>query len=366
MKHSSKFQIDGASDPHGEITSRGIGAADSLSRIYRSHVSGTNSLHFSRSQSLRTPYTANKPRLTSMVPIPSSKQQQQHILMAAPLLDNQSDDESLSSSLHNLEQEHSAPTWWKNPTNYVVAGSMATALAVSGQPAWAVEGAAALSAQTASWWSSVVETGFYQAFSLVFLSEIGDKTFFIAGLLAMKTSKIVSFLGSMGALAVMTIISVVIGQAFHAVPSGFADGIPLDDVAAVLAFAFFGLKTLKEALTMEEGESVMDEELAEAEEEVDESKAIKEVTKFGQIFSIFGLVFAAEFGDRSFLSTIALSAAQNPASVAAGGIAAHAIATGIAVSGGSYIAKYISEKVIGIIGGSLFLVFAFTTALGIF
>ncbi len=136
----------------------------------------------------------------------------------------------------------------------------------------AISGGAAAATKVDGVLASLAETGFYQAFSLVFVSEIGDKTFFMAGLLAMKTSKLISFLGSMGALFVMTLISVLIGQSFHAVPAGFGEGflggLPLDDVAAVVAFAFFGFKTLQEALTMEEGESVMDEELAEAEEDV--------------------------------------------------------------------------------------------------
>ena len=123
------------------------------------------------------------------------------------------------------------------------------------------------------------ETGFYQAFSLVFLSEIGDKTFFVAGLLAAKLSKFVSFVGSLGALAVMTILAVLIGQVFHAVPAGLTQGIPFDDICAVAAFAYFGVKILSEALDPEsEGSSFMDEELAEAEETVDESDTITKST----------------------------------------------------------------------------------------
>lgn len=139
-------------------------------------------------------------------------------------------------------------------------------------------GAVSMTSTASGLMAKISETGFYQAFSLVFLSEIGDKTFFIAGLLSMKTSKVASFIGSMGALGVMTVISVLIGQLFHAVPSGFGDGLPLDDILACIAFAFFGLKTLKDALDMQEGDSVMDEELAEAEEEVENSESITKTT----------------------------------------------------------------------------------------
>jgi len=207
------------------------------------------------------------------------------------------------------------------------------------------------------------ETGFYQALSLVFVSEIGDKTFFIAGLLSMKISRISSFIGSMGALISMTLISCGIGQIFHAVPSGFTLGLPLDDIAAVVAFLFFGTKTLKEALATKDNSGI-EGEFSEAKESTSNFEESKD---FGsQLLQIYTLVFAAEFGDRSFLSTIALSAAQNPFSVAGGAIVAHAAATTIAVLGGGLMKKYLSEKIIGIISGTLFLIFAVTTAIGIF
>lgn len=53
--------------------------------------------------------------------------------------------------------------------------------------------------------------GFVQAFlktlSVIFVSEIGDKTFFIAAIMAMKHPRAMVFLGAMSALAFMTVIS---------------------------------------------------------------------------------------------------------------------------------------------------------------
>ena len=51
---------------------------------------------------------------------------------------------------------------------------------------------------------------------------------------------------------------------------------------------------------------------------------------------------------------------------ALGGTVGHCMATGMAVVGGSFISKYFSERVIGLVGGVLFLVFALTTLLGLF
>eukprot|EP00640_Fibrocapsa_japonica_P003524 CAMPEP_0113939954 /NCGR_PEP_ID=MMETSP1339-20121228/6160_1 /TAXON_ID=94617 /ORGANISM="Fibrocapsa japonica" /LENGTH=293 /DNA_ID=CAMNT_0000943605 /DNA_START=228 /DNA_END=1109 /DNA_ORIENTATION=- /assembly_acc=CAM_ASM_000762 len=212
---------------------------------------------------------------------------------------------------------------------------------------------------------SMVGSAFLQAFSLVFVSELGDKTFFIAGLLAMKTSRAISFIGSIGALTAMTVMCVIIGQVFHTIPSGVFGTAPVDTYIAVAAFLYFGVKTLKDAYELPAGDkSGIEEELEDAQESVKEIAGDKNA--WGLILQTFSLVFAAEIGDRSFLTTIALGAANNPLGVAAGGISAHASATGIAVASGAFLSKYLSEKVIGYIGGVLFIIFAITTALGVF
>lgn len=56
------------------------------------------------------------------------------------------------------------------------------------------------------------------------------------------------------------------------------------------------------------------------------------------------MTFLAEWGDRSQLTTIILSARENVPGVILGGILGHAICTGIAVIGGRILAKRISVK----------------------
>lgn len=55
---------------------------------------------------------------------------------------------------------------------------------------------------------SPLREGAVQGFLLILFSELGDKTFFLAVLLALKENKGVVFAGTFGALAAMSVISV--------------------------------------------------------------------------------------------------------------------------------------------------------------
>lgn len=217
------------------------------------------------------------------------------------------------------------------------------------------------------------KSGFTAAFSLIFVSEIGDKTFFIAALLAMQYEKGLVLLGSMGALSFMTVLSVIIGRVFHSVPAQFQTTLPIGEYAAVTLLMFFGLKSIKDAWDLPSNDGKSSEtksselgEYVEAEELVKEKASKRLSNPLEIVWKSLSLVFFAEWGDRSMLATIALGAAQSPWGVASGAIAGHLLATSIAILGGGFLANYISEKLVGYLGGALFLVFAVSTFLGVF
>eukprot|EP00891_Asterochloris_glomerata_P000685 jgi/Astpho2/685/e_gw1.00013.117.1_t len=211
--------------------------------------------------------------------------------------------------------------------------------------------------------SQLGKSGFTAAFALIFLSELGDKTFFIAGLLAMKVGRWLSFAGSVSALGLMTIISVAIGFMFKQVPDAIKGSVPIGEYLGIALLIYFGLRTLKDAYDSDDAGG--DDELSAADKDVKDASMKWTGTAWWHKFAeVASLIFVAEWGDRSMLATIALGASQSAVGVAGGAILGHAVATAIAVMAGAFASKYISEKTVGYIGGSLFLVFAAATALG--
>ena len=90
-----------------------------------------------------------------------------------------------------------------------------------------------------------MQQGFTAAFGLIFVSEIGDKTFFIAALLAMRRGRAVVMAGAVSALALMTGISVALGRLFTRLPDSFSSSLPLGEYCAAALLFFFGVKALK-------------------------------------------------------------------------------------------------------------------------
>lgn len=55
--------------------------------------------------------------------------------------------------------------------------------------------------------SNDIGTAFFKSLLLIIATEIGDKTFFIAAILAMKHGRLVVYAGAMGALTIMHLLS---------------------------------------------------------------------------------------------------------------------------------------------------------------
>lgn len=223
--------------------------------------------------------------------------------------------------------------------------------------------------------------GFLHAFvaslSVIVVSELGDKTFFIAAIMAMKHPRLTVFAGAISALALMTILSVVFGYAATIIPRAYTYYI------STLLFALFGLKMLRDGYYMSPTEA--QEELEEVQSDLrkrddeyeketastlvqdPETGVIRKTTKtsafmlLSRIFlQAFTLTFLAEWGDRSQLTTIILAAREDVYGVIIGGILGHSFCTGLAVLGGRIIAQKISVRTVTIIGGLVFLLFAVT------
>ena len=184
------------------------------------------------------------------------------------------------------------------------------------------------------------------------------------------------FVGAMGALAAMTVLSVLLGWAAPNLISK-----TYTHYGATILFFAFGARMLYDAV-MEAGGG--ESELSEVEKELGHQKpansggsnsaemgasgnrTTKEVSFLSKmlkkVFSpvlleAFTLTFLAEWGDRSQIATIGLAAASDVVGVALGGVLGHGLCTGAAVLGGKHLASHIDERMVSISGGVLFLLF---------
>jgi len=248
--------------------------------------------------------------------------------------------------------------------------------------------------------------GFVEALSVILVSELGDKTFFIAAILAMRNNKLTVFLAAIAALGVMTVLSALLGFVVTTfIPREYTY------YACTAIMALFGLKMLWEAWRMkpnegEETQREVEEELArrgstpslnqpapdqsaqaeaeshnlasteagDSEIQTEEAEVrpkslgakMREKSWFGKkcvkIFRVFSNTFAmtflAEWGDRSQLATIVMAGVNDVGGVCVGGVLGHTICTGLAVICGALIAKKISVRMVTLIGALIFLGFA--------
>ncbi|XP_004519677.1 dual specificity protein kinase splB isoform X2 [Ceratitis capitata] len=96
-------------------------------------------------------------------------------------------------------------------------------------------------------------TGFIDAFSasisVILFTELGDKTFFIAAIMAMRHPRLIVFAGAISALALMTVLSVVFGMAATIIPKVYTYYI------STALFAIFGLKMIYEGYFMKDSDA---------------------------------------------------------------------------------------------------------------
>ena len=199
---------------------------------------------------------------------------------------------------------------------------------------------------------------FGSSLTAITLAELGDKTFFMALILAVRHRARWVFVGAFAALTAVTLISLGLGY-------GLRELLPQAVVpwlAAVL-FLVFGVKLLLDAQGM--AADAAREEAEEAEEVVNAAENRGPITSaWSVIWEAFALVFVAELGDRTQFTTIFMATAParvfSFAGLLAGTLLGHALVTWLAVRAGKWIGQWVNERLLYRLSGGLFLVFGLT------
>jgi putative Ca2+/H+ antiporter (TMEM165/GDT1 family) len=179
------------------------------------------------------------------------------------------------------------------------------------------------------------------ALGVVLLVELPDKTLVATLVLATRYRHWPVLIGVASAFAVQCVIAAVAGGLLHLLPHRWLE------VAVAVLFLVGAALLLNEARTESENDNA---ELAQEREELPSWRIA---------LTCFGVLFLAEWGDASQLATAALVARTGePWAVGIGSwVALTAIAT-LATVAGKYIVGRIPLRLVHVIAGALFSVFA--------
>jgi putative Ca2+/H+ antiporter (TMEM165/GDT1 family) len=202
-----------------------------------------------------------------------------------------------------------------------------------------------------------------QSFLVIFLSEIADRTFILVLIYSLKLHWLPLILTSMLAMSFMNLLAIVAGYTvILLIPRGVIDWIGF---ACFLGFGIFsvyeGIK-MESKLLQEEYEEEKNEhekQLTENNEiEIGENKEKSEKSMLRLCGELFGFLCLSELGDKSQISTVTIAAVYNLYAVLIGTMIAYFACIIIATFLGVVIGKFLTEKMMTIIGGVLFICFA--------
>lgn len=215
---------------------------------------------------------------------------------------------------------------------------------------------------TKAFWPSLV-----QSFLLIFLSEIADRTFILVIIYSLRMHWLPLILASFLSMVIMNALAITVG---YMVPLLIVKDVV--DWIGFACFLFFGIYSLYDGLKME-SKSVNEafkEEMKEnedkysqvsnieEEEENKNSKGSKKKTLFFVCLELIGFMMLSELGDKSEITTITVAALYNVYGVFIGTSLAYLITIMIGAFIGNIVGEYITEKMMSIIGGILFICFA--------
>ncbi|RID64854.1 hypothetical protein BRARA_D00094 [Brassica rapa] len=210
--------------------------------------------------------------------------------------------------------------------------------------------------------SSVLQ-GFTKSFFKIEFSEVGDKTFCVAAILAMRNPRRLVLAGCVSASIVTTIISATLGWAAP-------DLISRQWTHHITTLLFFGFGLWFLWYGFKQGGGLLLHQIlmrgAETPFLVHSKTKKKKKQKrpfFTRFFSpiflkAFLFTFFAEFGDKSLRTTIRLAADENPFGVVLGGVVAQLFCTTVALLRVKFLPpQMLSEEKVELAGRMLFLGF---------